>query len=172
VVYLSKRDFGRKDPYVKYYAEMARSDEDHTVRAMAIRALNRVRDKEVTSLYIRALEDPHPLVRLEAAKALANIPDEVAVPALIKHLKGRVEVLTKGRLEVEDETTDVRVACADALRNFRTSEVAQALVGVLRDRDFAVCWQSRVSLKLITGQDYRYDQAAWLDYLTTWSADE
>lgn len=168
VVYLSKRDFGRQDPYVSYYAEMARTDDDHMVRAMAVRALNRARQKDITSLYVQALEDANPLVRLEAAKALANIPDEAAVPALIKHLKGRIEVLNKGKVEPDDETTDVRVACADALRSFRTSEVAQALVGVLRDRDFAVCWQARVSLKFITGQDFRYDQAAWLDYLTTW----
>jgi hypothetical protein len=168
VVYLSKRDFGRQDPYVKYYAEMARTDDDHTVRAMAIRAMNRARRKNVTSLYLQSLEDSQPLVRLEAAKALANLPDEAAIPALIKHLKGHIEVLRKGKVEADDETTDVRVACADALRSFRTSEVAQALVGVLRDRDFAVCWQARVSLKLLTGKDFRYDQAAWLDYLTTW----
>ncbi|MGE5607668.1 MAG: HEAT repeat domain-containing protein [Bacillota bacterium] len=172
VVYLSKRDFGRQDPYVKYYAEMARADDDHTVRAMAIRAMNRARRKDATSLYLQALEDSHPLVRLEAAKALANIPDEASIPALIKHLKGRIEVLSKGKVEAEDETTDVRVACADALRTFRTTEVAQALVGVLRDRDFAVCWQARISLKLMTGKDFRYDQSAWLDYLTTWSGGE
>jgi len=154
VMYLSRRKFGREDPYLKYYAEMARTDPDYTVRAMAVRALNRARDRRVTSLYMQLLEDKSELVRLEAAKALANIPEPLAATALIKHL------------ENTEESTDVRVACADALRNYPTLEVAQVLVRALRDRDFAVAWQARKSLKLMTGRDYRYDQAAWLTYLS------
>lgn len=154
IMYLSRRKFGREDPYLKYYAEMARTDPDYTVRAMAIRALNRGRDRRVTSLYMQALEDKSDLVRLEAAKALANIPEPLAAAALMKHL------------ENQDETTDVRVACADALRNYPTLDAAQVLVRALRDRNFAVSWQARKSLKLMTGRDYRYDQAAWLTYLS------
>jgi HEAT repeat protein len=93
-------------------------------------------------------------VRLEAAKALANVPDERAIAPLIK------------RLDNAEESVDVRIAAADALRNFRTPLAAQALVRVLRDRDFAVSWQARKGLKLMTGRDYRYDQAAWLTYLS------
>jgi hypothetical protein len=166
VVYLSKREYGRRDPYTKYYAEMARTDPDYTVRAMAIRALNRARDKSTTEVFIKALDDQHALVRLEAAKALANLPDEAAIPALVRHLEGRVEIRVRERTEVQDETVDVRVACADALRNFRTVPAAQALVRVLRDKEFGVSWQSRQSLKLMTGRDYRYDPAAWLSHLS------
>jgi hypothetical protein len=166
VVYLSKRDFGRQEPYVKYYAEMARTDDDHTVRAMAIRSLNRSRRKSDTALFIATLGDEHAIVRLEAAKALANIPDEAAMAPLIKHLQERVELRIKTQQVIKDETTDVRVACADALRCHRNVEAAQALVGVLRDRDFAVSWQARESLKLMTGKDHRFDQQAWLEYLS------
>lgn len=165
VVYLSKRDYGRRDPYTDYYIEMVRSDSDYTVRAMAIRALNRARDKSATPVLIKALEDPQPLVRLEAAKALANIPDEAAVPALVRRLEGWVEMRGRERVEMQD-SNDVRIACADALRNYRTLPAATALVRVLRDREFGVSWQSRQSLKLMTGQDYRYDQAAWLSYFS------
>ena len=154
IVYLAGHDYGRRDPYTNYYEELARTDNDFLVRAMALRALNRARDKEAVPVYIAALDDQHPFVRLEAAKALANIPDERAVAPLIK------------RLDNADEGVDVRIAAADALRNFRSPLAAQALVRVLRDRDFAVAWQSRNSLKLMTGRDYRYDQAAWLTFLS------
>jgi len=155
IMYLSKRSYGRQDPYVTYYAEMVRSDPDYTVKAMAIRALNRARAKKYTSFYIQALEkDRHEPVRLEAAKALANIPDERAVAVLLEHLDHRKE-----------ESVNVRVACADALRIYRTKEVAQALVAVLADDpQLAVCFQARRSLKLMTGKDYRYDSAAWLEW--------
>lgn len=156
IVYLSKREFGRQDPYVTYYAEMVRSDRDYTVRAMAIRALNRVRAQKYSPLYLQFLEDRHELVRLEAAKALANVPDARAIQALMNHLE-----------PAREESIDVRVACVDALRNYRTSEVAQALVRALGDRQLGVCFQARRSLKVMTGKDYRYDQAAWLNYLTS-----
>jgi HEAT repeat protein len=154
IVYLADRPYGRQDPYTDYYEELARTDNDYLVRAMAVRALNRARDEAATPVFIAALEDQHPLVRLEAAKALANVPDEKAVAPLIK------------RLDNPEETPDVRIAAADALRNYRTAPAAQALVRVLRDRDFAVSWQARRGLKLMTGRDYRYDQGAWLTYLS------
>lgn len=153
IVYLSDRPFGRKEPYTKYFMEMARTDEEPRVRAQAIRALNRARDRSAMALYLQAITDRNPLVKLEAAKALANMPDAQAVPLLLKLLQD------------PDENVDVRVACADALRHYRTAQVATALVSALRGQ-FAVSWQARVSLKLMTGKDFRYDRAAWLNYLT------
>jgi hypothetical protein len=153
VVWLSARPYGRQDPYLRYYSMLARTDPDHTVRAMAIRALNRARNRETTSIYLAALNDGHPLVRLEAAKALANMPEPLAMNALIR------------RLQDTGENVDVRVACADGLRAYRETPAASALASVLRDREFAVSWQARRSLRLMTGQDHRYNQAAWLTYL-------
>jgi hypothetical protein len=154
IIFFSNRDYGRRDPYVMRYSQMAADDGDFTVRAMAIRAMNRSRDRRDTPIYIKAMDDSQSLVRLEAAKALANIPDERATPVLIKHLNDTTE------------SKDVRIAAADALRSFKTSEVAQALIGTLQDRDFGVAWQAHKSLEFITGRDLHYDQAAWLAYLT------
>lgn len=154
VMWLSAREYGRQDPYLKYYATLAKTDPDHTVRAMAIRALNRARVKDATSIYVAALEDKHELVRMEAAKVLANIHEPLAMEALIK------------RLESTDENVDVRVASADALRSYRDIRAATVLIRSLRDRQFGVSWQARKSLKLMTGRDHRYDQAAWLTYLS------
>jgi hypothetical protein len=166
VMWFSKREYGRKDPYVIYYAEMARTDTDWSVRAMAIRALNRVRARQYSSIYIEAMTDKNELVRLEAVKALANMPDPRAVDELMNRLDYRKE-----------ESVDVRIAAADALRHYRTSQVAHALVRALGsvqgpdplegERQLGVSFQARRSLKLMTGKDYRYDVAKWLDYLAT-----
>lgn len=153
IVKLSNREFGRQDPYLKQYEVMARDDNDPSVRAMAIRALNRGRDKRAVPIFLSALEDKNDHVRLEAAKALANVPDPSATAPLLRHL------------ENPDENVDVRIACADGLRLYPSSEVAQALVRALRDRSFGVSWQARRSLQLMTGHDFRYDTVAWLNYL-------
>jgi len=68
-----------------------------------------------------------------------------------------------------DVSQDVRIACTDALRNFRTMDVARALVERLDDNDFAVAWQARQDLELMTGQDFRYDGELWLGYLANQS---
>ena len=154
---LVQNRFARKDPYTKRYAQIGNMDREYLVRAGAIRALNYSRSREGTELFLAGVEDAEAPVRLEAAKALANLPDERAVTKLIAHLQ-------------KDDNKDVRVACADALRNFKTIDVARALTSVMLDRDFGVSWQARQSLVLMTGHDYRYDEAAWLDYLATGKA--
>jgi len=155
---LSDQRYGRREPYTEYYAHMAGDDRDQTVRAAALRALNRSRDAGVTGTYITQLADVSPWVRLEAVKALANVPDAQAVPALLKLLAD------------EQQTHDIRLASADALRAYPQSDVAQALIRVLNERDFGLSWQARRSLNLMTGRDFRYDQQAWLTYLTATEA--
>jgi hypothetical protein len=144
--------FARKEPYTKRYAQIASDPVDYTVRAAAIRALNYSRSRVDVGAFMAGLEDPEATIRLEAAKALANIPIDNSAPKLADHLTA-------------DVNKDVRIASADALRNFKTLEVARQLTGVLGDRDFAVAWQARQSLILMTGRDFRYDDSAWLDYL-------
>lgn len=151
---VSDQGWGRKEPYTKYYAHMATDDADPTVRAAAIRALNRSRAAAFTDAYVAGMADSSAWVRLEAAKALANIPSDKAVAGLSKLLSD------------DQQQRDVRIAAADALREYRQSDVAQSLIRVLGERDFGVAWQARISLNLMTGKDYKYDAAAWLDYLT------
>ncbi|HTW93660.1 MAG TPA: HEAT repeat domain-containing protein [Tepidisphaeraceae bacterium] len=138
----------------KLLAYDASTDSDFTVRAAAIRVLNRARARGHTDLFLAALHDDEPLVRLEAVKALANIPDPAAEPDLVNTLQD------------ENEDTDVRIAAADALRCYRTEDAAHALIAVLNDDDFSVAWQARQSLILMTAHDFRYDESAWLDYFT------
>jgi len=158
--------WGKNAPYVDYYKKHAQLDLDPTVRAMCIRALNICRDASSTKIFITCLQDENEQIRLEAAKALANIPDPEAVGPLEDMLTGsRVTLTPDGHHMLVPESKDVRVAAADALRQYRKLDVARILVGYLSEQDFGVAWQSRQSLITLTGQDLRYDQSAWLNYL-------
>jgi hypothetical protein len=150
---LVARDYGKREPYTDQYQNIARSDADWLVRATAIRALNRARARESTPLFVQALGDQNEVVRMEAAKALTNMPDPSAVPGLVKLVTN------------PQENRDVRIAAADALKHYRNIDAARALVGTLSGREFVVAWQAHRSLVRITGKDMRYDEAAWLTYI-------
>lgn len=183
-------NFGKLPPYPGYYQKIARDDSDYTVRAMAIRALNICRDGSATPIFVAGLRDKNELVRLESAKALANLPAPDAVLPLFIAVSGSREELGPDGHAVEvAENQDVRIAAADALRRYRdlkngrakgmpeptggvesevardASAVARFLISHLNDLDFGVAWQCRQSLITMTGQDFRYDEAAWLAYL-------
>lgn len=151
---LVDRSFGKQAPYTDRYQQIAKFDSDPTVRAIAIRALNRSRDDRATDVFIEALSDEHWIVRLEAAKALSNVPDPRAIGPLLKVLNN------------PSEQIDVQIAAAEALRHYRSLEVARALVDRLNGHDFGLAWQARQSLRFMTGGDQKYDQSAWLNYLT------
>jgi hypothetical protein len=162
---VTKWNFTHRPPYTTRYKQIAETDPNETVRAMAIRALNISRDSTATPIFIAALEDDSEIVRLEAAKALANVPDSNAVPALLRRLEGKREPLPGARTG-NDESPEVRIAAADALHHYRTLEVARSLVTQLDERNFGVAWESNRSLMVLTGQNFGYDESAWLQYLT------
>jgi len=151
---LATHDFARHPPYTDRYRQISLQDPDPIVRAVALRALNRSRDAASVGVWQQALSDSSPLVRLEAAKALVHIPNPDAEPSLRRLLGDK------------NEDREVRIAAADALRNYRTLSTARVLSAALGERDFGIAWQSRRSLRVLTGRDYGYDQAAWLDYFT------
>jgi hypothetical protein len=151
---LARWDFAQDGPYVRRYRQIAQDDPDPLVRATALRALNRSRDPAARPLFIAALHDPSVEVRLEAAKGLINLPDPNAAGPLVR-------VVTSA-----EEDRDVRIAAAEALRYYKSVEVARALIPRLNERDFGVAWQARRSLQRITGRDLRYDEAAWLGFIT------
>lgn len=149
---LMEWQYTHQPPYTRVYEGMASLDDDPTVRAAAIRACNRSRDRKATPVFIKALSDQNEQVRLEAAKGLANLPDPNAAAPLTKLANSA------------DESLDVRIAAIDALKYYRTLEVARVLSGLLADPDFSVNWQARRSLVFLTHKDFAYDQGAWLAY--------
>jgi len=151
---LVTKEFGQHEPYTRRYRQIAQTDTDPLVRAAAVRALNMSRDREAVPIFIASLIDSSPMVRLEAAKALSNVPDLTAADPLARTLGN------------PQEQRDVRIAASEALRNYRQIGVARVLAATLSGRDFSVAWQSRWSLRIMTGADYRYDEHAWLEFLT------
>jgi len=153
ILKLANYRFARTNPiYAKRFDQIANDrNSDPTVRAAAIRAMNHSRDRQHTEVFVLAMDDTDTAVRLEAAKALSNLPNDKAVPKLIAHLQ-------------RDEDKDVRIACADALREYKTAEVARVLVGALSERDFSIAYRARESLLLMTGRNFHFDEVAWLDY--------
>lgn len=146
-------DWGRRPPYTDRYDQIARGDASPLVRAVAVRALNRSRTLASEGTIRGMLNDANELVRLEAAKALSNTYDPQAGAKL------------RQMLSMPGETRDVRIAVADALRHDRTPEGYRALVNALGDRDFAVAWTARRSLRRMTGQDFRWREADWAKWL-------
>ncbi|HTL29732.1 MAG TPA: HEAT repeat domain-containing protein [Tepidisphaeraceae bacterium] len=151
---LVDRTYGRRPPYTTRYEQIAQYDSDYLVRATAIRALNRSRDAGATDVFVKSLDDPNDLIRLEGAKALGNIPDDRAVPSLVKIS------------ESTGENRDLRIAAVNALKHYKTLQIAKVLIGIVGERDFSVAWQARKSLKAMTGKDLYYDNNAWLQYIT------
>jgi len=143
------QDEGVRPAYTNYLVIIARTSKDYTVRAAALRVLNEFRVRQVVPIAIEDMEYPQPLVQLEAAKALANIPDTTAIPVLVRHLKDTTS------------NADVRIACADALRNFTQPDSLDALTATLGDMDFSVAYQSRQSLRIATFHDFQYDRLQW-----------
>jgi hypothetical protein len=151
IVRLVGRDVGKGLPYTDVYKSMAQIDADPLVRATAVRAINRSRDASATPALVQALKDGHPDVRLEAAKALANLPAAEAEAGL------------RAIMTNSEEPIDNRIAAADALRHYNNLDTQRALVAQMSNTvPFGVSWQARRSLYLMTGQDHRYDEAAWL----------
>jgi hypothetical protein len=159
---LVNRAYGQREPFTTMYGRVAGTippsevepDPDYLVRAVAIRALNRARDKDAAPVFLRGLSDKSDVVRLEAVKALNNLPDPAAVPGLLEMVGS------------SQESVDVRIAAAEALRHYKTLETAQALINVLNERDFGLAWQAHRSLQWLTASDLGYDQGKWLNYIT------
>lgn len=143
-------EFGREPPYTDAYATLAASGEVGLVRAVAVRAINRSREVGRTDVLIAALADKSSLVRLEAAKALGNLPDPQAAGPLL-------QVAT----DVE-QGLDVRLASVEALRYYpENRQVIDGLITLLDGEVFDLVFQARASLAVIFGRDLGYDAEAW-----------
>jgi hypothetical protein len=151
---LVENDFAKKPPYTTRYRQIAQTDADPLVRAVAVRALNRSRDAGATEIYIKALSDESSMVRLEGAKALNNMPNPSAIAPLVAML-GKPE-----------ENRDVRLAAAEALKHYKQLDVGRALVARLNERDFGIAFQARESLRGMTQNDLGYNESAWLQFFT------
>lgn len=150
VTYLSSADWGGEPPYLKIYRLML-TDEDPTVRASALRAIARHGLPSDVPGVLPNTTHNEKLVRWEATRALQRIHHPAAAEVLIKILS-------------EEESADVRSAAANALAQYPQTRVFHALLGALKDEDFAVIKESASSLAILTGQDFGRDGTRWLEW--------
>ncbi len=149
---LSNAEFGGEGVYLELYLD-GMSDEDSGVRSASVRALGRHGDPEHVDLIVNALNDEVEGVRIEAARALQRVHSARAIKPLIEAIN-----------EDEEPNVDVRAAAADALGQYRESEVVQALVASLRDSRLVVNNRVQHSLLILTGQNFGIDRRAWIDW--------
>ncbi|MHC4295040.1 MAG: HEAT repeat domain-containing protein [Planctomycetota bacterium] len=150
IAMLSRKKWGLEEPYLKGYATLLKSDEDPSVRSVAVRALGRSQDAKYLQNVIDALDDESASVRWDAAVALDTIIGEEA----IEPLRTRA---------VRDESPDVRSVCALALRHYPHAPVIRTLKQGLLDDSFAVRYQAHASLVKIFGRDLGYDPRDWAE---------
>lgn len=148
---LSKKDWGRRGAYLKAYAIMT-TDPAATVRSAAVRALGRAGDAEYAKEVILVMGDREPSVRTDAAVALNSIFTSEA----IKPLSVRA---------TSDVSSDVRVAAARALRQYRQRDVLETLLRCLDDPKLAVRSRAAESLAELTGENAGADARAWRQVL-------
>lgn len=150
VALLSSSHFGHEEPYLRMYRLLI-DDQDPTVRAACAHALGIHGTTDDAPVLINLLRDDTGFVRWEAAKAMQKIHHPDAVLPLIE-------------LMTTDEDADVRLAAAQALGQYPTRPVFNALVGALSDHNFGVVQSAADSLALLTGQDLGTDGGDWLDF--------
>lgn len=177
IVELSHRWGGHLPKRMNWYARMAAAQsEEPTVRSVALRALaqagpdakphigaivlalddGRLRDDKGRPLVPEQWRDVRVDVRWDAAVALDSVPADEALPGLSMHVKW-----DRQRQEGEP-SPDVRVACARALRHYRTTDVVAKLAEVLdEDEDYAVRREAHESLVELVGIDRGWDGKDW-----------
>ena len=111
-------------------------------------ALGKAGDVKYLDDVVRALSDQSATVRWDAALALAGVRGPSAEKPLIH-----------GALN--DSSADVRSACAQTLRHYRSRRVVRTLVKCLDDASLAVRFNAHASLVKLTGIDMGMDSRAW-----------
>jgi len=149
---LANAPFGGEAPYLRVY-EQRLTDEDANVRATAVRAISLHGGPEHVPALIERLHDESTTVRQAAAYALQRLHNPVAVDPLLTATD-----------PANEPDAAVRAAAAIALGQYAQPRVVQGLIAALRDRRLTVNHAARKSLQVLTGQDFGYRIAAWLEW--------
>ena len=147
---LMHNSWALREPYLKRFAQLTDPgvEKTPTVRAVAVRALGDANNRKYEPEIIAALEDPSPIVREDAARALEQMPTDKAVEQLRS-------------LAINDESTGVRAAASSSLKHYQTDAVFRTLLRCLEDRNLNVRTAAHESLVIQTGQDMGMDPRSW-----------
>ena len=148
VVGLSSKSWGLREPYLKGYGALVKTDKNPLVRAAAVRALGLAKDPNYAPDVTGALLDTNVAVRQDAATALDSVYNDTSARALQDHA-------------INDIDQGVRAKSCRALRHHRDVAVARTLVDCLSDKAFSVRYQAHASLTELVGKDLGYDPESW-----------
>ncbi|MFZ4575849.1 MAG: HEAT repeat domain-containing protein [Phycisphaerales bacterium] len=126
-------------------------DSDPGVRAAAVRAIAIHGQPEDAAILVERLKDSDIPVRVESARGLQRLYFPTAIDGLIETLDA----------EKEPEY-EVRLEAALALGQYAENRVVEQLITALADPNLAVNRNTLWSLRALTGQDFGYNQKAWL----------
>lgn len=173
VAEVAKSDAYNQDWAIKGFLAIALLESDTQARCVAIRALAKTHDPRATEAALKIIHfrdyppeevwPPDELCRWDATVALADLSAADAVPEMQR--ERTFETLIE-RLAV-DPNRHVRIAAARALGEYARPQAVEALIGGLRDDDFAVVYQCEDSLVRLTGHTHSADVTAW----QAWYAD-
>ena len=114
-------------------------DKDALVRDAAVTALATIGRKELLQHFRAHLDDPSPLVRVGACKAIGKIHNESGIPDLISALKG-------------DKDPFVRIEASNSLAMFKgNKDVVLSLIDAVGDKEVVVSYNAHKLLVDITG---------------------
>ncbi len=177
VLQVSRSKLYNREWAIKSFITMAKLESDAQTRCIAIRALARTGDPRTAETMLAVLNyrdypqqvwPPTPIVRWDATAALADLSAAGRVP------EDQREAVRKTLIERlrSDSERHARIAAARALGYYSDPETVRALVGALRDDDFAVVHQAEDSLVRLTGVTHRTDVTEWEAWLATNESEE
>ncbi|MEX0939076.1 MAG: HEAT repeat domain-containing protein [Pirellulales bacterium] len=140
---------------VRLVAELAGqlpNEADPLVREQIVRTLAALSMPQSISALRMALGDSAPTVRVAACNALGKLPAPEAQAALLEALGSDTDI-------------DVRLAAADALKNFPDRQTVDGLAMALDDRDPALQYRAMQTLREVTGQPLGNSVTAWRQYV-------
>jgi hypothetical protein len=121
-------------------------------------ALAAKRDAERSRLeHLAQLED--------LAIFLRRYVDQIdASPAKLQQVEERLALLERLKPDIETNV-QARASAARALGQYQQPRVAQALISAIGERNLAVNQNALESLRILTGENFGYDDRAWLKWL-------
>lgn len=149
-VLIANSPFGGVEHYVDLYRFMVETEQDPTVRAVAVRALAKHGQPDDAPMIAEQLTHENEQVRWEAAKGLQRLHNPRVVPQLLEVVRN------------DEEARDVRIAAVHALGQYPQDRVFQVLIRALDARELAVNATAHQSLMTLTGKDFGDDPRQWV----------